>query len=1736
MSFPGTIYAPPGVYTQTFFDSPVQGLAATVRIPLMIGTGSEILTQRALELVRGSSSSVDQRVVEEDETGRAVVAVSGNNVILGAFDGSLDRFQVKNFPIVTGDGSGTTATSSASINVTVNGTPVVVLGVDGARGILQLSVKPQATDEVRCTYFFNRTDTLITDDLSDQATPGSARILGAIGQNFSITVGVNDTLSFLVDDETEVNVTISESPTIGWTAAQVTSFINSAATGTSLVASTAVDNFGNTVLALTADRNIAVLEGTANTTFGLTTGQATNRNRVFYTFQRPIVDGSNGGITTTDPADVTVLVDGTQIIPTAVDGQSGAVTLPFAPEDGSTVTCRSYFNTWQDTFDYLQHRNVTNVFQAGLTPDRNDYVEGADFILKDDRILWGTAATIESGEHTQGSTFFNETQVGVTLVDTRQYLALCEPVVNQSVNPPVENRLDFTLPLQPTTGNGRNSPLGTATFNAVTNGRIDLPTNRPDLVFVYWGYDLSDAVSRGRVEVTKVDSSTGIITLASAVPVGAQVWATFYYNTIQDQEYSIAVDSAGASGIGTYTVQDEDGEVLLTPTFGSKSAGLATVTLQFPSGTERLPDCRFESPFDATTGPFQGPVEEDVTVTFASQAATLGKYTTPGSAPFYTIAGASDHFDIEVDGAPLAGAGGFVNLSDPTGFGTGFGASLTGEEVVYDSASGGATFAIDSSNAVIDLELDGTLIQSQANANATATLADYVDALNRSTMGEFAAATGGGASTITLAATASDVDDYYVGWTISVTAGAASGDIRTITDYDGTTKVATVGVAFTGAPVATDTYHLYDPGALPVMRTATRFLGATTITAGEYDELVFTYVGSVTGTTPISMTAANVIPAGTYANAAALAAAMQPALDAAITAAAVGCAITIGSDTSGRLTFSLAVDPTDTDGGFLEVVTGASAAVDFAVLAGLDSAAALGGQAKLVNSRVARRFTQGVAPLLNDRIILRNRIVPGQGGSLDGQATLDQTQLKVLGGTGASQAGLTANELGFAGIRGTVMESTLLGLVGLSDGQVPAATYGTAADGQPQVTFYADGGTQPQNNVLKLTFEGTPITVTFTDATGTAIPAGGTANVPLGPVSGVAQATVLSQIQAAFTAAGVSGTVVQEGAAIRFRGASSASSASIVVGSGNANGRLGFTSGDIVQRTDLTAEALVSALMSNAAASLAAALLTSWPSGGASTYFAGEALAKTERDAANAEYLYIQSLGNAGAGTSSSVAIAVAAIDSVTRPGTGLGVVGGEGGAGEPAIDGFYVTSSDPADGSGSANTSVLNSGSGQDGNVGQTYRDLRTGLTFTILEREGGASYPAGTSFTFLVRRVVTTDSNLPVNTIPGVQLTVSNTLGIAVGDTAIVSTFDKGGAQPAVGDIYYVSYNYRKQDFSPAIFTRLSTIQAAYGANGTDNPVVLASYLAILNGAVLIAIKQVPNDVDSDGDGIPDTTSNQAWIDAIDDVEGALPGGAFPDTLTLLKGDSTTLFQYLAQHCDVQSSIRYRAERTAIVGPSAGTQPRAAGDIAQAVGRTRLRLVYPDIYTLSLDQADGTVDTFLVDGTYMAAAIAGNRAAPTIDVATPWTRARINGFDEVARILDAVEQNQTAVRGVTLVDQQAQTIRIRQGFTTDMTNILTKLPTVITIADEVQRQARLALDRFIGTKFLPGVTGQIETQMSNMLKGLKAAQIIAAYTGVEANVAEDDPTTAEVQAAYQPVFPLLYIVVTFNLRASGL
>jgi len=202
--FPGRNYAPPGTYTSTSFEHPLAGAIESLRLPVFIGEGDEDLYQNNLAVVRGSSATVDQQITLEDETGRAVVSTSQTGVVtLGAWDGVITKFQVRNSPIVTGDGTGTTSTNRSSVSVTINGSPIVVLSVTGSTGIVELAQAPDPGDTVRCTYFFNRTDTLTTDDVSDQVSLVAAQLWAAVGvptltAGYTVTAN-NNTFSIYVD-------------------------------------------------------------------------------------------------------------------------------------------------------------------------------------------------------------------------------------------------------------------------------------------------------------------------------------------------------------------------------------------------------------------------------------------------------------------------------------------------------------------------------------------------------------------------------------------------------------------------------------------------------------------------------------------------------------------------------------------------------------------------------------------------------------------------------------------------------------------------------------------------------------------------------------------------------------------------------------------------------------------------------------------------------------------------------------------------------------------------------------------------------------------------------------------------------------------------------------------------------------------------------------------------------------------------------------------------------------------------------------------------------------------------------------------------------------------------------------------------------------------------------------------------------------------------------------------------
>lgn len=1422
-SGPLSIYAPPSVYTETFANADAANLATGLRLPTVIGVGQEELEQDNLDLVRGSSASIDQRIVNEDVSSHWVVdATNPQNPVLGTQNGLRSTFKVQNFPIVDGGGSGRTTNAVKDLVVTVNGSPVALGAVQGAKGLVTLQVPPAADDVVRCTYYFHRGDFSFTDTVSNQVTTTNASITTPGYATFVITLGQNDTFKLTVNG---VDSTIVF-PAATYTAAGLKTIIDAAAV-TNLVTTVYTDETGKDHLTFTTTKDLAIGDGTANGPFGFTAGTATTRNRTFQVYNRPMVDGSGGGITTTDTSKVTVLVNSVQTIPASVDGKNGTVTLGFAPAPGSIVQVTYWANTWQDTFDYLPNSLVTSVLSCGISANRSDYIQGQDFVISNPTadvsiIHWGASFVAAAGQTSPGAVAFDDTQIRGSLVDDKYYLALCTAVTDTTVIPAVVSSTDFLLPEIPTLGNGRDTPLGTTSYLNVTNLRQDLISNRPDLVTVRAGRNLADAMNHTALVVTKVDGLNRKITLRDPLPPDYKVYATFWYNRIADDTYVLTSAVPGALGVGKYTVQSSlTGKSLYQVKLGTKS-GLSQ-TLQWPRGVEQIPDA-----FHSGAGT---PVAETVTVTLGTQAASNARFTNRLAEPYSFFTPDSGTWITKVNGTDRS-----TNLNTAV---KGF---LVGSHVASIQTVGPDTgkITIPASPAnVLNLVIDGTAVA------------------------------------------------------VTLTAG---------------------------------------------VRTAAQIL--TDIN------------GAIDGNGAFSGTAPN-----------ALAAAAQ-----------------IGGGGAGDWVF------------WIKSYTTPAALPD-----GFDHSSYV---------QIAQGTAEGV---LGFRTLQR---ADGTSVSLNKPATL-------------------------------------LGSL--------AGTYNITAGVNDSFAFRVDG---------------TEYTVT--------LPSG----------ASVATSAVVTAINTAVGSTVSSAGTLTNLNKLRLFSTTNGAASKVEILSSNAATTLGFTAGDVAYAGKVKVQDIVDALMSTSSFTTGAVAYPTTING--------------------SQYLTVESITTGASG--SSIAF-VGGTNTAFNVGTGVGITAGtDGDVGEDSSNNFVVTSNNA-------------SGSAGSGVPGQTYTDARTGLRFSLLPASTG-SYTATGYFTLLVGTTFDVSSSVPTYAMAGLETLVTNTVGVPVNDSASVQSFNPGGAEPAVGDVYYLSYRFQKQDFSTRIFQRVKTLEANYGPTSPSSPASLAGYIEIMNGATLVAVKQVLK--------VPNTAqaSDQSFANALQELTIPLDGNVKPDIITPLTG-STAVAAQLLGHCEIQSGKIAQSERMGFIGFSSGTSPTNAQTIAKGLNSNRILATYPEAAVIQLQDEVGQVYESLIDGYFVAAAIAGTAVSPAIDVATPYTRRLIKVFNRLQRKMDPIEANQTAMAGITVVESAAPgLLRIRQGLTTKMDNLLTKLPTCTQIADFVQQQTRGSLDGFIGLKFLASRTTDVMVTMTNLLKSIRAAEIISGFTGVNATVSPQDETTLLFEALYAPIFPLEYILVRFSVR----
>src|ERR1700739_2563069 len=392
-------YAPPGVYTNVIIDVTSTSLFGSARIPVIIGEGLEDFTSSNVELFRGSAAVADDQAVNEN--------------ISNQVTGLTRSFTVTYPPVTDGSGKGIVTNDPTKVQVTVDGVPGTAISPSGATGAFNLQDIPPAGSNVEVTYYFKRGDTLISsEDLSAQipafaslqvngtqtSPPAASSVTltttlpGAVGNNVSIEFiagpPVVDALAVggYGTDAITINITKSDSTTR--TVVDLFNLVEAGILTLSAGYLVASNPIGTGILSASSPPVAESLAG----------GEGPNTNTTFKVVNTPIVDGTNGGVVTTNPLLVTVLVNSVPASVKSVDGANGLVTLTNPVAFGSSLVITYYTNTYQNTSDLLPASNVSSIVEVGLGPDRADFVQDIDYVLGTDSngnpiINWGASTT-----------------------------------------------------------------------------------------------------------------------------------------------------------------------------------------------------------------------------------------------------------------------------------------------------------------------------------------------------------------------------------------------------------------------------------------------------------------------------------------------------------------------------------------------------------------------------------------------------------------------------------------------------------------------------------------------------------------------------------------------------------------------------------------------------------------------------------------------------------------------------------------------------------------------------------------------------------------------------------------------------------------------------------------------------------------------------------------------------------------------------------------------------------------------------------------------------------------------------------------------------------------------------------------------------------------------------------------------------------------------------------------------
>ena len=364
----------------------------------------------------------------------------------------------------------------------------------------------------------------------------------------------------------------------------------------------------------------------------------------------------------------------------------------------------------------------------------------------------------------------------------------------------------------------------------------------------------------------------------------------------------------------------------------------------------------------------------------------------------------------------------------------------------------------------------------------------------------------------------------------------------------------------------------------------------------------------------------------------------------------------------------------------------------------------------------------------------------------------------------------------------------------------------------------------------------------------------------------------------------------------------------------------------------------------------------------------------------------------------------------------------------------------------------------------------------------------------------------------------TANSTLGFST------SSFAKTPQEPATGVTYLVSYTYDKvvaTDYQPFLAFSMQDVVNYAGPLSTVSSVDLtplytlpvAAQIAINNGASVLYL------VGLDGVGYS-LTQFQTAINKLQTVNC---------NIVVPISTDPSVWSYLKSQVDSLSTTTERKERTAYVGTSSTTITTVTSQAA-ALADKRVLLCYNHQPTFFIGTA-ANVST--LDGSYIAAAIAGVRTNPAFDVATPLTRKAIAGFATFPDTLLQSQKNLLASQGVLVItNPNGSNPLVMDGTSTLRDTVDDEEVSVTEATDFVIQTVRTLLEAiFVGQKVLADTPSQIVTTTSAILADFVNSQIIEDFSGISAHVDSGDPSQVDLSFTILSVYELKYVFIKFGL-----